>query len=157
MRRGRPGRKPPIDLLQVIDTLRKIADDDEISRALNRCGVRTQRDESWTKRRVENYRARKNIAAYSAKLQRETGWLSQAQAATKLEISPMSLNRLIQRGILNSEGAPGLPQLIQLAELNREEVITAASHIKSHGNSPLPKDPKQLTLFPQTTCVKGAS
>jgi DNA invertase Pin-like site-specific DNA recombinase len=156
-RRGRPGRKPSVDLVEVIDTIRKIADDEEISRSLNRCGVRTERGESWTKRRVQNYRARKNIAAYSAKLHRESGWLSQAQAATKLEISPMSLNRLIQRGVLNSEGTPGLPQLIQLAELSREEVITAVRHIKSHGNSPLPEDPKQLTLFPQTTCVKGAS
>ena len=157
MRRGRRGRKRPIDLSHVIDTLRKVADDEQISRALNRCGVHTERGVSWTMRRVARYRQRHGIAGYDAKLKREMGWLSQSQAATNLEISPMSLNRLIQRGILRSDGESGLPQVIQRAELCRNEVITAVNHIKTHGNSPLPKDPKQLTLFPQTTCVKGAS
>ncbi len=147
MRRGRRGRKPPIDLSQVIDTLRKVADDEQISRALNRCGVRTERGVSWTTRRVSRYRQRNGIAAYDAKLQRESGWLSQSQAATNLEISPMSLNRLVQRGILRSEGESGLPQIIQRTELCRNEVIRAVNHIKSHGNSPLPENPKQQTLF----------
>jgi hypothetical protein len=147
MHRGRRGRKPPINLSQVIDTLRKVADDEQISRALNRCGVRTERGVSWTTRRVSRYRQRNGIAAYDAKLQRESGWLSQSQAATNLEISPMSLNRLVQRGILRSEGESGLPQVIQRTELCRNEVIRAVNHIKSHGNSPLPENPKQQTLF----------
>ena len=87
------------------------------------------------------------IAAYNATEKAERGWLSQSEAATKLEISPMSLNRLIQRGVLRSEGEPGLPQVIQQADLIRKEVIDAAKQIKSHGNSPLPKNPKQPTLF----------
>ncbi len=145
--RGRRARKRPLELLQVIDTLRKVANDEEISRALNRCGMRTERGESWTKRRVSRFRKRNDIAAYDAKLQHESGWLSQSQAATNLGISPMSLNRLIHQGIVRSEGESGLPQVIPRAELNRNEVITAVKHIKSHGNCPLPKNPNQQTLF----------
>jgi biotin operon repressor len=146
-RRRRPGRKRDIDLSSVIDTLRKIADDEEISRALNRAGIRTERGESWTRGRVSRYRQRMKIAAYNAMETAERGWLSQSEAATKLEISPMSLNRLIQRGILRSEGESKLPQVIQQADLSRKEVINAVKQIKSHGNAPLPKEPKQPTLF----------
>ena len=60
-RGGRRGRKPPIDLPKVINTLRKVTNDEEISRALNRRGVPTERGESWTKRRVSRYRERNDI------------------------------------------------------------------------------------------------
>ena len=147
-RRRRRGRPRELDLSEVLDTLRKIADDEEISRALNRAGIRTERGESWTPGRVTRYRQRCGIAAYSAAAKSASGWLSQAEAATKLEISPMSLNRLIQRGILRSEGESRLPQVIQQADLSRKEVIRAVKQIKSHGNSPLPENPKQPFLFP---------
>jgi hypothetical protein len=146
-RRRRRGRPQPLDLSEVLDTLRKIADDEEISRALNRAGIRTERGESWTRSSVSRYRQRLGIAVYSATEKAASGWLSQAEAATKLEISPMSLNRLIERGILRSEGESRLPQVIQQADLSRKEVIQAVKQIKSHGNSPLPENPKQPTLF----------
>jgi DNA invertase Pin-like site-specific DNA recombinase len=146
-RRRRRGRRRERDLSEVMDTLRKIADDEEISRALNRAGIRTERGESWTRARVSRYRQRGGIAAYSAAAKSASGWLSQAEAATKLEISPMSLNRLIQRGILRSEGESRLPQVIHQADLSRKEVIQAVKRIKSHGNSPLPENPKQPFLF----------
>jgi len=59
----------------------------------------------------------------------------------------MSLNRLIQRGIVNSEGESDFPQVIHQDELSRDEVIKAVGQIKSHGNSPLPINPQQQNLF----------
>jgi len=49
--------------------------------------------------------------------------------------------------VIKSEGMSGLPQVIAASELSRKEVILAVQQIKSHGNSPLPKTPKQQTLF----------
>lgn len=143
-RRGRPH---DIDLSSAMETLRKVSNDDEISRALNRAGLRTERGESWTAGRVSRYRQRHGIAKYDAKSRARSGWLSQSEAATKLEISPMSVNRLIQRGVIKSEGVPGLPQVITTDELSRPEVKAAVQQIKSHGNSPLPENPKQQILF----------
>jgi hypothetical protein len=143
----RRGRKRDMDLSSAIETLRKIADDEEISRALNRGGVHTDRGESWKASRVKRYRERHGIAAYDAALQSSSGWLTQSESATRLEISPMSVNRLIQRGVINSEGVPGLPQVINASELSRKEVKSAVQQIKTHGNSPLPKNPQQQTLF----------
>jgi DNA invertase Pin-like site-specific DNA recombinase len=143
----RRGRKNDIDVSSVVETLRKILDDEEISRSLNRAGIRTERGESWTASRVTRYRHRYGIASYEAGLRERNGWLTQSEAATKLEISPMSVNRLIQRGVINSEGVTNLPQVIEASELNRKVVKTAVQQIKSHGNSPLPENPKQQTLF----------
>jgi len=140
-------RKREVDLSSLIETLRKILDDEEISRSLNRAGIRTDRGESWTSDRVQRYRKRHEIASYDAALRSVSGWLTASEAATKLEISPMSVNRLIQRGVIKSEGMSGLPQVIAASELSRKEVILAVQQIKSHGNSPLPKNPKQQTLF----------
>ncbi len=145
--RRKQGRRREEDLTRLIDTLRKIADDDEISRALNRCKIPTKQGKTWTARQVSRYRKQHNIASYDTALKQESGWLSQSEAATKLEISPMSLHRLIQRGILPSEGESGLPQVIQLSDLNRKEVTAAVQHIKSHGNAPLPENPKQISLY----------
>ena len=143
----RRGRKRDMDLTSIMETLRKIANDEEISRALNRAGVRTDRGESWTASRVKRYRQRHGITGYDAALQSSSGWLTQSESATRLEISPMSVNRLIQRGVINSEGAPGLPQVINASELIRKEVKSAVQQIKTHGNSPLPENPQQQTLF----------
>lgn len=145
--RRRRLRRNAMDVSQVMETLRKIADDEEISRSLNRVGLRTDRGESWTASRVQRYRKRHGIAGYDASLRASSGWLSQSEAATKLEISPMSVNRLIQRGVISAEGESGLPQMILESELSRKEVRAAVEQIKSHGNSPLPKNPKQPTLF----------
>ena len=145
-RRGRPG-STEIDLRSVLDTLRKIADDTSISRSLNRSGITTEAGETWTAERVATTRRQLGIPEFTARLKSESGWLTQAEAATKLEISPMSVNRLIQAGVINSEGISRLPGVIQSSDLSSEAIQAAAKQIRSHKNAPLPTDPKQKTLF----------
>jgi DNA invertase Pin-like site-specific DNA recombinase len=136
-----------VDLDSIIGTLRKIADDESISRSLNRVGVLSVGDKTWTKKRVSQYRHRSAIAGFDATLKEKEGWLTQQETATYLGISPMSVNRLIQQGILSAEGEKRLPQVIRRADLVSEEVKAMVHHIKSHGNAPLPKNPKQKSLF----------
>jgi DNA invertase Pin-like site-specific DNA recombinase len=136
-----------VDLRSVLEVLRKIADDASISRTLNRSGIKTEADETWTAQRVKAARKSLDVRAFSAGEKSESGWLTQAEAATKLEISPMSVNRLIQAGVINSEGIPGLPRVIQSSDLTSEAIQAAAKQIRSHPNAPLPTDPNQKTLF----------
>jgi len=142
---GRGGK--PVDLKSILDTLRKIADDKSISRALNRSGVPTESGETWTPRRVASSRRRLGVPKFDAPLKARSGWLTQAQAATKLDISPMSLNRLIQAGLLSSEGERGLPQMILASDLTSAVIQAAAQAIRTHPNAPLPTNPNQKTLF----------
>jgi DNA invertase Pin-like site-specific DNA recombinase len=145
-RRRRRVRARP-DLPSIVGTLRKVCDDEAIARVLNRTGIGTESGANWTKRRLTLFRNRHSIAPFSPEEKASAGWLTQQEAATKLKISPMSLHRLIDRGILAAEGICGLPQVIQRQDLAKKEVRTAVNQIKSHGNSPLPKNPEQLSLF----------
>ena len=131
----------------MLDTLRKIADDESMSRALNRAGVLTPSGKTWTKNRVSQTRRREGIASFDAGLKEGEGWLTQSEAATYLGISPMSINRLIQQSILPAEGESRLPRVIHRSGLESEAIQAAVRRIKSHGNAPLPKDPNQKTLL----------
>jgi hypothetical protein len=145
-RRSPAGRRRDA-LPSLVDTLRKIGDDESTSRALNRAGVLTTTGKTWTKHRVSQARRRAGIAGFDARLKEREGWLTQAEAATYLGISPMSLNRLIQQGILAAEGESRLPQVIHRSDLESKAIQAAVRRIKSHGNAPLPKNPEQKTLF----------
>jgi len=150
-RRRRSRRTRSEDLKSIVSTLRKVADDEEIRRVLNRSGLTTERGQTWTARRVAQYRKRHGVACFSPAEQARVGWVSQQQAATYLQISPMSVNRLIGRGLLPAEGTPGFPRVLMCADLDHPAVQKAVKAIKSHGNSPLPENPKQRVLFPETT------
>jgi len=147
--RRRPRGKLPADVLKsVIDTLRKVMPDDSIAAALNREGIRTGVGGTWTRQRVERYREQAGIAAFSSDLKASSGWLIQAEAATRLGISPMSVHRLVKHRILSAEQPhPGLPMIISASEFDREEVQSAVLKLKSGQSRPLPDDPRQLKLF----------
>jgi DNA invertase Pin-like site-specific DNA recombinase len=143
--RGRSGKA--IDVRSVLETLRKIADDESISRALNRAGVQTESGQTWTKKRVAACRRKLGVPPFSAELKATSGWLTQQEAATKLRISPMSLNRLIQQEIVISEGESNLPQVIIKSDLASEAIQAAVKQIRCHANAPLPTNSQQKTLF----------
>jgi len=145
-RRSASGRRRAA-LPSLLDTLRKIVDDASASRALNRAGILTPTGKTWTKNRVTQARRRAGIASFNARLQEREGWLTQAKAATYLGISPMSVNRLIQEGILPVEGEPRLPQVIRRSDLESKAIQAEVRRTKSHGNAPLPKNPNQKSLF----------
>ena len=142
-------RKPTIsDVRSVMDSLRKVHCDEEIAQALNRCAIRSPDETTWTRVSVARYRQRHEISGFDAKLKVSSGWLTQAEAATKLEISPMSVHRLIRSRILRAEQLHrGLPIIITGSDLEHPEVQRAAKYLKSGQNRPLPDDPSQLKLF----------
>jgi len=147
--RHRPrGKLPADDLKTVIDTLRKLMPDDSIAAALNRERISTGVGGTWTRQRVKRFRESAGIAAFSQKLKVSSGWLTQAEAATRLELSPMSVHRMVKHGILPAEQPhAGLPMIISASALDREEVQSAVKRLKSGCSRPLPDDPRQLALF----------
>jgi len=136
------------DLQLIVGTLRKILSDASLARALNRANLPTPSGKSWTQRRVSAFRRQHSIAAYSASDRTHEGWLTQAETATRLTISPMSVSRLVFSSVLPSEQpGPGLPTVIQESDLSLPAVQSAVHTLKSYHNRPLPADPKQLSLF----------
>lgn len=146
-RRRRRKRESQVFLATLLQTLRKIADDDSISRTLNRHQIKTDTDETWTVRRVASARRRHGVPRFDATLKQTSGWLTQAEAATRLGISPMSLNRLIQAGLIECEGVQDLPRVILSSDLSSKAIQAAVNQIRNHKNAPLPTNPNQKTLF----------
>jgi DNA invertase Pin-like site-specific DNA recombinase len=144
-------RRSTADLRGVLDTLRKVLPDESLAATLNRAGISTLQGSSWTKGRVTSFRRQHAIAVYNAREQERNGWLTQAQAATRLGISPMSVSRLAKAGVIPSEQAgAGLPSVIREVDLSLSAVQQAVFELQTQHDRPLPADPNQLSLFPTT-------
>lgn len=144
----RRGKLPASELRSIVETLRKVQADGAIALALNRAGIRAPSGETWTRERVQRYRRSAGIVAYNATVKISSGWLTQAEAATRLEISPMSVHRLASSGILPAEHPQqGLPMVISEDHLALPEVQRAVISLKAGHTRPLPDDPCQLKLF----------
>jgi len=147
-RSNRRGQLPTGQLKSLIETLRKVLDDASLAAALNRGHIRATRGQTWTRQRVQRYRQHAGIAGFDAALKETSGWLTQSETATRLNISPMSVHRLVGSGILHAEQPHrGLPMVISTSELQQEEVQRAVLALKSGHTRPLPDDPRQTKLF----------
>jgi len=145
---NRRGQLPSSQLKAIIETLRKVLGDAPIAAALNRARIRPPDGGTWTGKRVRDYRQRGGIAGFDAKLKETAGWLTQAEAATQLQISPMSVHRLVNSGILPAERPNrGLPMVICTSNLHNEELQRAVSALKAGHRRPLPDDPRQGRFF----------
>jgi len=145
--RRRHRRNSAAECKAVIAALRAVGDDLAIAHALNRNGLRHPSG-TWTAGRVRSFRQKHGIAAFDPTVKKATGVLSQDEAAQTLKISPMSVHRLVQSGILPAEQpAPGFPCILRTADLSRPEVKQAVHRIQTHLPRPLPEDPDQLKLF----------
>lgn len=144
----RPSNLSRQQLHDVIDTLRKVLDDKGIASVLNRERLRTSIGKTWTAARVKHYREREGIAAFSKREKSESGWLTQAETATQLDISPMSVHRLVQAGIIPAEQPHrGSVMVIRRAELDGPAVQQAVVALKTGQTRPLPENPRQAKLF----------
>jgi DNA invertase Pin-like site-specific DNA recombinase len=145
---GRSRSITPTRLKPTLETLRKVLDDVSIATVLNRKQIRAADGRTWTSKRVQAYRQKAGIPGFDAALKENLGWLTQAEAATRLKISPMSVHRLVCTGILPAEQPDrGLPMVISASMLRDEQVQRAVSALRAGHTRPLPEDPRQIKLF----------
>jgi DNA invertase Pin-like site-specific DNA recombinase len=147
-RASRRGKLNSDHVKSIIETLRKVLDDASIAMVLNRAQIRAANGQTWTRNRVQRFRHHWGIARFDTELKETSGWLTQAEAATWLQISPMSVHRLVGSGILAAEQPDrGLPMVISTLDLNKEELQRAVSALRAGHARPLPDDPRQAKLF----------
>jgi len=143
--RGKLARK---QLRSAVTTLRKVLDDAKLAAVLNRERILTASGQSWSAQRVKQYRSQERIPPFDVSEKATSGWLTQAEAATRLEISPMSVHRLVRGRILPAEQPhPGLPMIICESNLIDPVVQKAVKAMKSGHMRPLPEDPRQIKFF----------
>jgi excisionase family DNA binding protein len=116
---------------ETIDLVRVLArqmPDKAIASVLNRAGKTTGRGNGWTQSRVCSLRSHNAITTYREGERRERGEVTLDEAATALSISPSTVRRLIKDGQLAAtQLCKGAPWIIRAADLERSEVMSAAT------------------------------
>jgi len=109
----------------VDDMIRDLArqqPDQAIAATLNRAGVRTGRDNTWTQARVNSFRHAHGIPVHRPGEMAERGELTLEEAAERLSVSKMTVLRLIGSGAITArqvcKGAPWAIPATQLEALD---------------------------------------
>lgn len=111
---------------QLIHDLARLLPDASIAAVLNRLGIRSAKGHTWTQLRVRNFRAERGIAIYRDGERADRGELILHEAATHLEVSKMTVIRLIKDGVLAAKQVcAGAPYVIRQLDLDRPEVRRA--------------------------------
>ena len=133
-----------IEVQVLIPQLARQLDDGSIASLLNRLGHRTGKDHTWTEMRVRSFRCDHRIAVYKPGEREARGELTLEQAAEILGTSKMTVLRMISAGsLVATQACKGAPWVIKANDLQRPEIRSA---IESNGKSPLPADPRQISL-----------
>ncbi len=103
---------------QLIEQLARVMPDEGIASLLNRLGKRTAHGHTWTKARVCVFRNDRCIALYQEGERQARSELTLEEAASQLEVSKMTVHRLIQKKLLPARQAcAGAPWVIRIADL----------------------------------------
>jgi excisionase family DNA binding protein len=127
---------------QLICDLARLLPDGSIASLLNRLGVRTAKDHTWTQQRVRTFRNDHAIAAYREGERAERGEVILKEAAGRLGVSKMTVVRLIKDGLLPAKQACiGAPYVIRETDLDLPAVRRAIEDGRAVSH-----DPRQGTL-----------
>jgi excisionase family DNA binding protein len=129
------------DTEMLVRELARLMPDRAIAAILNRAGKVTGRNNGWTQHRVRSLRNRLDIPVYREGERTERGELTLAEAAAILQVSTMTILRIIRSGILPARQlCTGAPWVINAADLDGDAVKIAAS---GRRQKPLTHNPDQ--------------
>jgi DNA invertase Pin-like site-specific DNA recombinase len=144
---GEHGCRTSEEALAVMRSMASRWSDEDIAASLNRMGMPTGQGKTWTAHRVSSLRRVHAIHAYRS-AEKNGGWLTMSEAATKLGVTNHRIRHLIKERILAAEQVvPGAPYQIRACDLEDERVIAA---IGRQGSPRRGDTKKQITMFPGT-------
>jgi excisionase family DNA binding protein len=129
--KNRPGQHRWTSSAAVEDLIRGLArqqPDAAIAATLNRSGLRTSKGNSWTETRVRSFRSAHDIAVHRPGEMAERSELKLEEAAELLQVSKMTVLRLISSGsIVASQVCKGAPWAIPRAQLEGLDLRSASA------------------------------
>jgi excisionase family DNA binding protein len=144
---GEHRRRASEDAIAVVRSMAGRWPDDQIAASLNRMGLRTGQDKSWTARRVESLRKTHGIHAYRS-ADKNGQWLTMSEAARELGVTNHTIRRLIRDGDLAAQQVmPKAPYQIQSSDLQSERI---AALLDRRAGPRRPGTQSQPSLFPDT-------
>jgi hypothetical protein len=115
------------DTTDLIRALARLQPDASTAALLNRMGKRTAKGHTWTMASVRVFRNDNGIAVYRDGERAERGEVNLEEAAQLLQVSSMSVLRLIQRKILSAQqpcvGAPWTIRRVDLESAAVQEAV----------------------------------
>ena len=146
-RTGEHGCQTPEQALAVMERMATRFSDADIAATLNRMGVRTGQDKTWTAHRVASIRRVRGIHAFRS-AEKDGAWLTMREAALRLGVTSHVVRRMIQGGLLPAEQVvPGAPWQIQASNLENDRIVEA---VKRNGRPRHAAGIDQLSMFPDT-------
>ena len=148
-RTGEHGSKTSDEALAVIRNMAGRWSDDHIAASLNRMGMRTGQDKTWTAKRVSSIRRVNGIHAHFPAY-KDGIWCTMLEAAKELGVTSHVIRRLIKMGELPArQVVPGAPWQIRVADLHTENVAQAlANRRRRHPHRPACRE--QIAMFSDT-------
>jgi excisionase family DNA binding protein len=121
--------------------------DDHIAASLNRMGLRTGQDKSWTAKRVSSIRRVNGIDAYFL-ADKTSDWCTMSEAARELGVTNHVIRRLIRSKDLPAhQVVPGAPYQIKRSDVQDGRVTAALKGTKRPCRTPADR---QLPMFPDS-------
>jgi DNA invertase Pin-like site-specific DNA recombinase len=128
----------------LVGELARLMPDRSIAAILNRSGMKTGRQNGWKQNSVCGLRNRLGIPVYRDGERTERGEHTLDEAASILDISPMTTLRMIRSGVLPARQlCKGAPWIIKAADLSEVAVRDGAN---ARRKRPLPQNPDQKTM-----------
>jgi DNA invertase Pin-like site-specific DNA recombinase len=144
---GEHGCRTTEDALAVMRSMASRWSDEDIAASLNRMGMRTGQDKSWTAHRVSSIRRVHGIHAYRS-AEKNGEWLTMSEAAAKLGVNPHRIRALIKAGLITAEQVvKGAPYQIRASDLDDRRVAT---FLDSVGSPRRRAGTNQISMFPVT-------
>jgi excisionase family DNA binding protein len=144
---GEHRRRASEEAIAVVRSMAGRWPDDQIAASLNRMGLRTGQDKSWSARRVGSLRKTHGIHAYRS-ANKNGQWLTMSEAARELGVTNHAIRRLIRDGDLPAQQVmPGAPHQIQSSDLQSERI---AALLDRRAGPRRPGTQSQPSLFPDT-------
>jgi len=93
----------PVEIVEAVRVLVRIASDDLMAGLLNRNRLTTGNGNRWTRERVTSLRSHHQIPVYCQRTRETEGWMTLNQAAATLAASAKTLRRAAQRGEVEAQ------------------------------------------------------
>ena len=146
-RTGEHGCNTPEAALAVMRSMATRWSDEDIAASLNRMGMRSGQNKSWTAKRVSSLRRVHGIHAYRS-AEKDGEWLTMLEAARALGVTSHVIRRLIKGSVLAAEQVvPRAPYQIRAADLQDPRIAAALAARCGPRHS---DRQSQLPIFPDT-------
>jgi DNA invertase Pin-like site-specific DNA recombinase len=144
-RRGQTRWTVEPETTDLIRACARLMPDKAIAGMLNRTGKRTGRLNGWTQSRVRGFRNTHGIAVYVDGEWAERGEITLTEAAKMLDLSPLTVLRWIQAGIIPAEQyCKGAPWVIKRRDIEGHDLV---ERVKTARKGPSSSTPDQPTLI----------